>query len=119
MGDQEFDPIQFYISRLDKNGSISSVQAALQEAELYANDFFVAVKEINAKGGIMKGDRESRFDEIIDVINDARIKGLLPIEISTHDDDQSRPFWYEFMDTGERIILPPRDFIVTIRFRRQ
>ena len=119
MGDHDFSSelIEYFIRTVDTNELLSFNPIAVQE--LYAKNLYYSIQSINAKGKVMKGDRDSRFDEIVDVINDARLKGLLPIEISTHEDDQSRPFWYEFMDTGEKITMPPRDFVVTIRFRRQ
>lgn len=115
MGDQEFNITEFFISRINDIGLVHP----LEVQEKFAKELYDAIQSRNAKGGIMKGDRDSRFDEIVDVINDARLNGLLPVEISTHDDNQMPPFWFDILDDSSTCYHPPRDFIVTIRFRRQ
>jgi len=66
----------------------------------------------------MKGDFESRFDYIIDVINDARLKGLTPIEINIKEDVQiPNPYFDEFTKTHTLRNL--REYTITIKLKEE
>lgn len=65
----------------------------------------------------MQGDRESRFDEIIDIINDVMMKGYTPLEMCVHEDEQI-PRWCMNERIGMPELMPNEEIEITIRLKK-
>lgn len=94
-------------------------QSSLAISEGIASVMFEKIFDIEQKPKFttMCGDRESRFDEIIDIINDKMLKGYTPIEMCVHEDERI-PRWCMNERIGMPKFMPNEEIEITIRFKK-
>lgn len=88
-----------------------------EKVSVVAIDNFVDIEQ-KPKFTTMCGDRESRFDEIIDIINDKMLKGYTPIEMCVHEDERI-PRWCMNERIGMPELMPNEEIEITIRFSKK
>lgn len=94
--------------------SEEAARLMFEKVSVAAIDGFVDIEQ-KPKFTTMCGDRESRFDEIIDIINDAMMKGYTPLEMCVHEDERI-PRWCMNERIGMPELVPNEEIEITIRF---
>lgn len=96
--------------------SEEAARLMFEKVSVAAIDGFVDIEQ-KPKFTTMCGDRESRFDEIIDIINDKMLKGYTPIEMCVHEDERI-PRWCMNERIGMQEFMPNEEIEITIRFKK-